>query len=66
MRAPNAAEADFFKLSPDGRVAMYEVFRTAFDEQRKPTRLTITVYATDRNQFIFNSGRVPPPHNAPA
>jgi hypothetical protein len=28
-------------------------------------RLTITVYPTDRNQFIFNFGTVPPPHNAP-
>jgi GntR family transcriptional regulator len=65
VRPPNALEADFFKLPSDGRVAMYEVFRTAFDGNQVPMRLTITVYPTDRNQFIFNFGTVPPPHNAP-
>jgi len=65
VRAPNASEAEFFKLPPDGRVAMYEVFRTAFDGNQVPMRLTVTVYPTDRNQFIFNIGTVPPPHNAP-
>jgi DNA-binding GntR family transcriptional regulator len=65
VRAPNATEADFFKLPQDGRIAMYEVFRTAFDGNQVPMRLTVTVYPTDRNQFIFNIGTVPPPHNAP-
>jgi DNA-binding GntR family transcriptional regulator len=65
VRAPNATEADFFNLSPD-RVAIFEVFRTAFDGNQIPMRLTVTVYPTDRNQFIFNIGSVPPPHNAPA
>jgi len=65
VRAPNAIEAEFFKLPSDGRVAMYEVFRTAFDGNQTPMRLTVTVYPADRNQLIFNSGTVPPPHNAP-
>jgi GntR family transcriptional regulator len=65
VRAPNAIEADFFKLPSDGLVALYEVFRTAFDGNQVPMRLTVTVYPADRNQFIFNSGTVPPPHNAP-
>jgi len=65
VRAPNATEADFFRLPSDGRIAMYEVFRTAFDGNQIPVRLTITVYPTDRNQFLFNIGAVPPPHNAP-
>lgn len=65
VRAPNATEADFFKLPSDGRVAIYEVFRTAFDGNQVPMRLTVAVYPTDRHQFIFNIGVVPPPHNAP-
>jgi GntR family transcriptional regulator len=59
VRAPNATEADFFKLPADGRVAVYEIFRTAFDGTGQPFRLTITVYPADRNQFIMNVGRVP-------
>jgi GntR family transcriptional regulator len=59
VRAPNPAEADFFKLPGDGRVPVYEVFRTAFDGNGAPMRLTVTVYPTDRNQFIINVGAVP-------
>jgi DNA-binding GntR family transcriptional regulator len=59
VRAPTATEADFFKLPPDGRVAVYEIFRTAFDGNGAPMRLTITVYPADRNQFIVNVGSVP-------
>jgi GntR family transcriptional regulator len=61
VRAPNNAEADFFKLPPDGRVPMFEIFRTAFDGNGQPMRLTITVYPADRNQFIVNVGNVPEP-----
>jgi len=63
VRAPNAKEADFFKLPADGRVAMYEIFRTAFDQDGQPVRLTVTVYAADRNQFIIDVGRVPQAHS---
>jgi GntR family transcriptional regulator len=59
VRAPNTAEADFFKLPPDGRGPMYEVFRTAFDEADVPMRLTITIYPADHNQFVVNIGSVP-------
>ncbi len=59
VRAPNSHEADFFKLPPDGRVPIYEIFRTAFDGNGSPMRLTITVYPADRNQFIINIGQVP-------
>ena len=59
VRTPNAAEAGFFNLSLDGRVAVYEIFRTAFDQTRTPMRLTITVFPTDRNQFIVEIGAVP-------
>ena len=59
VRAPDATEADFFSLPPDGRVAVCEVFRTAFDANGKPMRVTVTVFPTDRNQFIVDSGDVP-------
>jgi GntR family transcriptional regulator len=59
VRTPNATEADFFKLPADGRVWMFEIFRTAFDQTGQPMRLTITVYPTDRNQLIFDVGDVP-------
>jgi GntR family transcriptional regulator len=58
VRAPNAAEADFFKLPPDGRVQMFEIFRTAFDGNGRPMRLTVTVYPAHRNQFIVDVGNV--------
>lgn len=60
VRPPNTNEVEFFRLPPDGRVAMYEIFRTAFDGNGQPMRLTITVYPTDRNQFIITIGDVPP------
>jgi len=59
VRAPNANEADFFKLPPDGRVAVYEIFRTAYDGNKAPMRLTVTIYPADRNQFVVNFGDVP-------
>jgi GntR family transcriptional regulator len=58
VRAPNAAEADFFKLPPDGRVAVFENFRTAFDQTGKPMRVTVTVFPTDRNQFVVEIGDI--------
>jgi GntR family transcriptional regulator len=61
VRAPNSVEADFFKLPQDGRVAMYEIFRTAFDGNLQPMRVTITVCPADRNQFVVNVGQVPEP-----
>jgi GntR family transcriptional regulator len=49
----------FFSLPQDGRVAVYEIFRTGFDQTGSPMRLTLTVFPTDRNQFIVNVGHVP-------
>jgi GntR family transcriptional regulator len=60
-RAPDSNESDFFDLSGDGRVSVFEIFRTAFDQHGTPMRLTVTVFAADRNQFIVNVGDVPPP-----
>jgi GntR family transcriptional regulator len=59
VRAPNATETAFFRLPPDGRVAMFEIFRSAFDGNGQPMRLLITVFPADRNQFIVNVGKVP-------
>lgn len=59
VRAPNVIEVEFFKLPPDGRVSVYEIFQTAFDGNAQPMRLTVTIYPTDRNQFIFEVGQVP-------
>lgn len=60
VRAPNATETVFFKLPDDGRVAVFEVRRRAFDQEGKPFRLTVSVYPTDRNQFAISVGEVPP------
>jgi DNA-binding GntR family transcriptional regulator len=65
VRAPNPTEADFFRIPLDGRVAVFEIFRTAFDEAGTPMRLTVTVYPADRNQFIINVGDVPAPQYQP-
>jgi GntR family transcriptional regulator len=59
VRAADSQENLFFNLPLDGRVGVFEVFRTAYDHHKKPMRLTVTVYPTDRNQFIVNVGEVP-------
>lgn len=59
VRPADATELSFFNLPSDGRVSVFEVYRTAYDQTRTPMRLTLTVYPTDRNQFIVNVGDVP-------
>ena len=61
MRAPDQNEITFFRLPPDGRVPVFEIFRTAFDQNGTPMRVTVTVFPSDRNQFIVDVGDVPPP-----
>ena len=51
VRAPDAYEAKIFELPQDGRVDVFEIFRTAFDQNGRPMRLTVTVCPTDRNHF---------------
>jgi GntR family transcriptional regulator len=63
VRAPNPTETDFFKIPSDGRSPVFEIFRTAFDGDGNPMRLTVTVYPADRNQFIFDFGQVPAPES---
>lgn len=59
VRSADATEATFFSLPLDGRVGVFEVFMTAYDRTNMPMRLTLTVYPTDRNQFIVNVGEIP-------
>ena len=59
VRTPDPNEASFFRLADDGRIAVFETFRTSFDESGRPLRVTITVYPADRNQFVVNVGDVP-------
>jgi GntR family transcriptional regulator len=58
-RRPDANEQKFFRIAHDA--AVFEVFRTGFDQHMKPMRVTVTVFPTDRNQFIVNAGDVPSP-----
>lgn len=60
VRAPKPSESSFFGIPADGRVAILEAFRTAFDQHGKPLRVTITVYPADRTRFAINAGEVPP------
>lgn len=58
-RAPDYNETLFFRLPDDGRVAVIETIRTAYDQDKKPIRATLTVYPADRNLFVINVGEVP-------
>jgi GntR family transcriptional regulator len=59
VRLPDVAEAEFFQLPDSGRVAVFETLRTAFDGQGKSFRLTLSVFAADRNRFAVFAGQVP-------
>ena len=65
VRSPDVTEGGFFSLPKDGRVGVFEILETAFDQTGTPMRLTVTIFPTDRNQFIVNVGEVPtqPPDN---
>ena len=60
VRAPDAIEALFFYLPQDGRIGVFENFRIGFDQTGTPMRVTVTIFPTDRNQFVINVGDVPP------
>lgn len=57
VRAPDADEARLFGLPEDGRIPVFEIFRTGYDELGKPMRLTVTVCPTDCNYFIVDVDR---------
>jgi GntR family transcriptional regulator len=54
VRTPNRTETDFFRLPEDGRVAVFENFRTSYDQHGQPIRVTITIYPADRNEFVID------------
>lgn len=58
-RTCDSVEQSFFRIPHDSTV--FEVFRTAFDQNKDPMRVTVTVFPTDRNQFIVNVGDDLPP-----
>ena len=49
-----------------GEGAAFEIFRTAFDQNGKPMRVTVTIFPVDRQQFIIDVGEVPAPQFEPA
>jgi GntR family transcriptional regulator len=59
VRPSDGTETAFFHLPEDGRVAVFETIRTAYDESGQPLRVTITTYPADRNQFVLIAGEVP-------
>lgn len=58
-RPPHRDEAEFFGLSRDS-LAVIEHSRTAYDQDGKPFRLTVTVYRPRSNKIRFYAGKVPP------
>lgn len=59
VRLPDTAETQFFNLPDSGRVFVFETLRTGFGDQGKPFRLTLSVFAADRNRFAVFAGEVP-------
>lgn len=66
VRSPKNDEIGFFGLPSDGRVPVFEIFRTAFDQNGNPMRVTVTIFPVDRQQFIIDVGKVPAPQYKPA
>jgi GntR family transcriptional regulator len=59
VRAPGRSETAFFGLPEDGRVWVFETWRTVFDTTGTAIQLTISVYPADRSEFVINVGDVP-------
>jgi GntR family transcriptional regulator len=53
-RAPDENEQKLFSMAHD--TSIFEIFRTAFDQDGVPMRVTATVFPADRNQFIVDVG----------
>jgi GntR family transcriptional regulator len=53
-RAPDDNEQRFFGVGREATV--FEIFRTAFDQNKVPMRVTVTIFPADRNQFIVDVG----------
>jgi GntR family transcriptional regulator len=59
VRPPDNNESLFFSLPDDGRVSVFELVRTGFDDSGRPFRVTITTLPTDRNELVIETGQVP-------
>jgi GntR family transcriptional regulator len=59
VRTANAGEIEFFGLSAKTGAQVLQATRTAFDGDGRPMRLTVTVYAADRNRVAYETGAVP-------
>jgi GntR family transcriptional regulator len=55
VRPPEDEERSFFDLPAEGSVWVYVHRRTAFDIEGRPCRYTLTVYPTDRNEFVIEA-----------
>jgi GntR family transcriptional regulator len=62
-RNPDKNEQEFFEIAPDANV--FVIFRTGFDQDMKPMRVTVNIFPVDRNQFIVDYGEVPDPQYGP-
>lgn len=58
-RAPDDDEQKFFRVAHS--VTMFELYRTGFDQNKEPMRVTVSIFPTDRNQFIYDVGDPPGP-----
>ncbi|MFI0357719.1 GntR family transcriptional regulator [Actinomadura sp. 9N407] len=55
IRPPDETEREFFRLPTESSVWVYEHKRTAYDTEDRPCRFTVTVYPTDRNEFVIEA-----------
>jgi GntR family transcriptional regulator len=55
VRPPDEDEMKFFDLPVEGSVQVFEHRRTAYGTDDRPCRYTITVYPTDRNEFVIEA-----------
>jgi GntR family transcriptional regulator len=58
-RMPDRRETEFFALPDDGRVSVFEITQTYYDQTRLPFVVSITTYPADRNEFIMTLGDGP-------
>lgn len=59
VRVANSHEIEFFALTAKAGAQVIETRRTAYDGSHRPIRLTVTVYAADRNRLVYWAGEVP-------
>jgi GntR family transcriptional regulator len=58
VRAPNPYEAARFRIPDDGWIAVFETRQLGVRASDTPTRVTISIYPADRNQFSMRTGQL--------